>query len=459
MGKKNNPLFQRLTGSDPMASIDLSESGESTMVLDKHGLPIDTSEHKEEDEYSDGDETGEAPKMNAFQVLCNMLASLLGAGILSVPHSFLNSGLVPSLILLVLIAALSYISTHLTIKLQYRLHGEGLADLASSALGKFGSISISLFSMLFCISAMVAYLVLASSNVISWLEAVNLKIDTTWKRALLVFINSMAIPIAMTLPRSMAFLGKLSFLSPICIGFYVIVMIIKAATIIPKQNPKPQILISKIDMGLFSSISVYGLSFALPAVVLPLIKPMVKNSQKRTRVSLLAIGICFIFVVLSGLLGYFMFGPDTQSIILDSFDSKDVLMIIVRVGFYIAVSISYPSVSQSLLASWSALIFGTSNQAELPILKRSFVLFIGNVIPLAIAMFMPNASPALSIGGALGGCLVDFFYPGIIWFRTSKKKWYHIENILCLALAVFGLVSAGIATYQAVVDAIASFSS
>jgi hypothetical protein len=67
----------------------------------------------------------------------------------------------------------------------------------------------------------------------------------------------------------------------------------------------------------------------------------------------------------------------------------------VRGGFFGVVTIE---------AAWSEIISPNEYPAGLPFKKRAFVLFASNVIPLGIAMFVPNAKPVLEVGG----CLVVF---------------------------------------------------
>ena len=136
---------------------------------------------------------------------------------------------------------------------------------------------------------------------------------------------------------------------------------------------------------------------------------------------------------------------------------NDILMVIVRAAFLLVVSFAYVAVGQSTLVAWSEIIFRDSRAKQLPICKRVVVILVSNLPQLLIAMFLANAKPALSIGGAMGGCMADFFFPAIMWIKNSEYPIRHWQNILCIIFAIFGLVTTVIATYQAVVDAINSF--
>ena len=431
-----------------------SDDGEKVQEVGPDGLPINEVHEEEEDE-------GKELRVKRCATIMNILNSLLGAGVLSVPQSFTYCGIIPSLIILTIVAVLSHVGTVMTMNLAKRKEAITLNDLAFKILGKPGSILISICSMLFCISCMLGYLIICSNTIISWFDAGGIVIDDQlWKRAILLLVYGLCFPIAFTFPRDIGFLAPASYMTFVCILIFVVAMVIKAGLVFPySEEEKPNIILAKGDMGLFSAISIYGLAFALPVIIMPLVKPYNPDLHKRNVVSLASTTICFICVIVPGIIGYLMFGDNTESIILDNFPSKDPLIIVVRVAFFIVVSFSYPCIAQSLLVSWSSIIWRDSNQGGLSFWKRAVVLLATNIIPLLIAIFLPNAKPALSIGGAFGGCMVDFFFPAIMWIRISKKPFYHWNNILCILFAIFGLVSTAISTYQAVVDAIAAFKS
>lgn len=438
---------------------EMGEDAEKSPDIGPDGLPV---EKKSEEESKE--ETDDSPpqlRVRRFATIMNCLNSLLGAGILGVPHALSYCGLVPSLIMLVIMAVLSHIGAVMTMKLATRKDVDSLDELARSILGRWGGIAISIGTMLFCISCMTSYIVIGFGTLASWFDAGGIDVqDKLWKRAIVVLVYFVLLPMPLTFPRDIKFLSPFSTATFIAVVIYVIAMIVKAAILLPyPPEKKPDIIVAKMGMGLFSAISIYGLAFAMPVVILPLVKPYNPSSWKRSLISFWTAAFGLVFVSVPGVIGYCLFGNDSKDVVLDNFSSKDALIIVVRVGFFIVVTCSFPCIGQSVMAAWSAMIFGTSNQGELPLKKRSIILILTNIIPLAFAIFLPRAGPALSIGGAFGGCLVDFFFPAIMWMKLSKKKLYHWQNILCILFAIFGLVSCAIATYQAIVDAIDAFSS
>jgi amino acid permease len=414
------------------------------------GLPIDPN--------AEIDATETQGTTRRFATITNLVNSVLGAGILGVSNSMKGCGYVPACLLIIAVAVLNHYGSILTIKLQFRTKAEGFDGLAKKVLGKWGSLAVSISLLIFCYSCLVAYLVIACDNIISWFDLAGVKISGKWWRALIVAINAAVISIPLTIPKSMKFLSYFAFLNLICVSLFFIVMIVKAIQIIPKNGVGPGVVAAKGGMGLFSAISVYSLAFCLPSVLLPIIKSYRPDIAKRGVVTMWAMAICVFFVLIPGLLGYLTLGDNAKSNILLSFDSGDTLVIIVRIAFYCVTSFSYPAVCKSVQSSWSEIFYGENDSNMLPPGKRAVVLALGNSIALIIAMVLPNITPALSVGGALGGALTSFFFPPLIWLILSKKPWSTPRNIGFIIYAAFGFVIVCICTYQSIIDAIDSFS-
>lgn len=416
---------------------------------------IESVQTEEEEESSS---QGPQPTVSTPSIVLTLLNSLLGAGILSVPNSFTNVGIFPSLIILILMAGLSYVATIMVIILRKKTHATGFPDIAYRVLGKPGSISLSIMSLLFLISCQLAYLVLGGDMLTSWFALAGIDMTVMWKRAIMIFIYAMCLPVLLTIPRKITFLRYFSAATVGFIAFFDISMAVKGIMKFRKDGISKTISYGSIGINMFSALSIYGLTFALPVVCLPVLSMYDKSVSKRSFASGIAMTICVFLAVIPGLFGYLQFGTDTKTNIVQNYEDHDILMIIVRAAFFLVVSFAYPAVGQSTLASWAQICFKTSLANSLVWWKRLIVLLLSNGIPLIVAMFLANAKPALNIGGAMGGCMADFFYPAIMWIKVSDDPIYHWKNILCIIFAAFGLISAVISTYQAIVDAIAAFS-
>lgn len=459
----------------PATAKDIGIDGQPTFIpndaiLDDSGAAERPDEIMEDGISTHPDGTPQEPErptepvsehgtVRRFATILNLLNSLLGAGILGVPGSMKYVGLIPSVLILFAIAFLSHISTVLTIKLQRRVGAEGFDDLAYKVFGKLGSISLSVMIMLFSYSCDVAYLVIGTDSVVSFFKMGKVQIDKIWQRALITIGLWAVFPGALTFLKDVTFLQYASFINFGCVTFFLVSIIIKAAQMLPK-GVSPDVSFGTFGIGIFSAISIYGLAFALPVVVLPIIEPYNKNIRKRGIVSAWSFVLCFLFVAVPGVLGYLILGDAAGSNVLNAFatlNPNDILIKCVQGAFLIVVCCSYPAVTQSLICSWAALIYKVDSPKALSTVKRLVCVVAANIIPLILAMFLPNVGPALGIGGAFGGCLADFFFPPAMWVKISKKPLKHWQNILNIIFAIFGIIACIIATTLAIMDAIKAF--
>lgn len=410
-----------------------------------------------EDDEKEIDSTNVVGHTSFMGTVLNLLNSTIGAGILGVPNTFVNTGVILSIVILLIMAVLSKIATDLLLILGQETNSTSLGELTEKILGRGGSLTLSILNLVFSLTALVAYLVLAGDMITSFFDLANIDLNPLGRHALMILIYALLIPIALTIPRNISFLKYFSTTTVFCILFFCISMLYK---IIDHHKIEETTVLAKCDFSLFSSLSIYALTFSFPSVIFAVTQTCDKDLKKRKNVVCVGLIICVFFVVFPGICGYFMFGKDTDPNILKNFDSRDVLIIICRVAFLIIVSCSYPMVAQNHESMWSTLIFKDGSPSRLITWKRTIILVLANIFPLLIAMFLPSVKPALSIGGALGGCLVDFVFPSVLYLKLHRglHPLYHWKNALLIAFAIFGILAAVISTYQSIVDAIHAFS-
>lgn len=387
----------------------------------------------------------------------NLLNSTIGAGILGVPNTFVNTGMILSIAILLIMGVLSLIATDLLLVLGQETSSTSLGELTEKILGRGGSLTLSILNLVFSLTALVAYLVLAGDMITSFFDLGGIDLTSLGKHALMILIYALAIPIALTIPRNISFLKYFSTTTVFCISFFCISMLYKC---IANHKISETTVMAKCDLSLFSSLSIYALTFSFPSVIFAVTQTCDRDLKKRKNIVLVGLIICVFFVVFPGVCSYLIFGKDTDPNILKNFDSKDVLIIICRVAFLVIVSCSYPMVAQNHESMWSTLIFKDGSPAKLVTWKRAIILVLANIFPLLVAMFLPSVKPALSIGGALGGCLVDFVFPSVLYLKLHRGNHplYYWKNVLLIAFAIFGILAAVISTYQSIVDAIHAFS-
>ncbi|OHS96410.1 Transmembrane amino acid transporter protein [Tritrichomonas foetus] len=397
------------------------------------------------------------PRTSCFTTTMNLLNTLVGAEILGIPNSMTFCGLTISVGLMTFAAILSYIATIFIIHLHRDTGFQTVNKITKNIIGKWGGNIYSLLALIFLFCCQVAYLVIGSENITNWLTVFGYpEWSKGWRRSILVLAYSIVLPIALTIPRDHRFIVGASTSAVFIFSFYLAVMIYKGAQTFPTNGIASSVELYKLDITIFNAFAIYTTAFAIPSVILPLLENFPADLHSRYFLIGSSFILCYVVVVIPSTIAYLMFGEGTEVIVLASFDSREVIIQILRVLFFIVLNASYPVVTFVMMTDISAIFFDAHNSVDLEPKKRAFVLFITNVFPVLLAMVLPSVRPILEIGGSFGGCLANFVFPPLLMFLHSKKKWYRISNLLLILFAIFGLVSAGISTYQAVIDAIES---
>lgn len=406
---------------------------------------------------SEAQPTTTQPKhISQFGTTMNLINSLLGAGILSVSNSFTFCGFYPSLALLTLVAGLSYFSAALLAKEQKITGFLTFAEISNITTGKIGSSILSVCVVLFCYSSMIAYLQIGSDTLKSLFDLVNFKINGETGRKLLVLCFSCALPIPMTFPKNLGVLSVVSTFALFGLALFAISIVVKGIIMLPRDGIDKTVENGTFNMGIFNALAVFSLSFAMAVVELPIITASQPKLKGRYQVLGATFLISYTLVMVPGVVGYLIFGKRTNEILFQSFDNRDVLMIFVRIAYFVILVASYPVIGLSVTTTYSRVIFSTSDPSNLIFWRRSVCLLLTNIIPLLLAVLVPRVRPIISIGGAIGGCMTNFLYPSLMWVILDCKntKWYALKNSFYLFMIFFGAVTTVISTYASVSDLI-----
>jgi uncharacterized membrane protein YozB (DUF420 family) len=272
-----------------------------------------------------------------------------------------------------------------------------------------------------------------------------------WRRSTVILIYSLLIPVALVLPRNMAFLATASTASFIVLGIYVYVMIYKGAVQFGTVGIDPTAVAVVLGWRSINALSIFIVTFAIPSVILPLMQNFDRDLKKRFRVVGASFVGCWIIVVVPSVIGYLMFGRGSAQDILNSFGSKDLMIEFARGAFFLVLNASYPVIGYVMSCDLSAGMFEVPDSVDLPNVKRGIVLMITNVPVILVAMLMPDMRPVLEIGGSLGGCLCNFVYPPPFWLLVKEGRGFGTG--FAIIFLMFGVFIAFFASYQAVLDA------
>jgi amino acid permease len=390
--------------------------------------------------------------------VANLVNCLVGAGLLGMASTFKDSGLIPTVVLMMFIASLSWIATAMMLVLQHETESDGVDEIAGKVMGSKGQMCFSAMILFFNSCALMAYLIISTDFILSWLRLVKIDGSSRFMRAGITFAYAILIPIPISMPRSLKFLSYVSIFTDILVLFFVVGTLIRMVGSIQTHGISPSVRMTVLDLHIFGSLAVQTLAFALPTSVCPVLADSSPDVRTRNRQCFWGLFIALLLCVVPSVAAYLQFGDGAQANVLNTYPDDDRLMTAARIAFFLQISFSYPALHPSVVASWGSILFKLNSAVDLGGCKRLIVLFISNSIPLAIAMFLPDIKPVLEIAGSVGGNLGCFAFPAMLWVVHSKEKKYHWTNVLAILFAIFGWGTAILSTWSGVLDVMKEFS-
>lgn len=394
-----------------------------------------------------------------FPTLINLMNSMLGAGILSVPATFTDTGTVVSLICITVIYLLSFYSSCLVISLQRKTFAQSFSELAERSFGHWATITLSVLTLMLLLSLLITFVVVATDILFSWFRLAKLDIiENKWMQAIVVFVYALVLPIALCIPRKITFLTFFSGANIIFVLIFCSVIIYEGvSSLVKMKGINSTIQHIKINLDIFNSMSIYSLSFALACVIIPVIRVYNHDLKKRKSVTFCGMTLVYLMNTLPALICYLHNGANIKSNVLNTYDNKNVVIIVTRGLFFFVVSFAFPLISQTTMATFSTLFFKVPNHNDLTTGKRWIVLCANCCLPLLVPMVFREIKPIVGIGGALGGCLANFTFPAAMYLQKSTHSVWYWKSLCALMFAIFGCICCGIATYTSVVAAMKAF--
>jgi len=302
----------------------------------------------------------ERRKVRASTATFNLVSTIIGGGVLSLPYAIAQCGLALGSMALFYSAYMSSASTDILVFSSRRTGKENYMELAFEAYGdcaqKFTSILI--FFLLWM--ALIAYDVLIGDLMSSLLETIVTDFKPMYRKV--VILGAVALVTPWCYKSSLNSLRYLSPFSIISMSFVAFVLIYRAAqifdsrhTIYTIQGDSSVEIYVDWNLNLWPSnwqkalyaFPVFGVAFLCHFNVLPTHTELKNPTKSRMRHVLYStIGIVTILYAIVGVCGYFWSLQYTCGNILLNFASDDYLMASARAALILVLMVSYPFIVQ-----------------------------------------------------------------------------------------------------------------
>ncbi|KAJ1949515.1 hypothetical protein FBU59_001108 [Linderina macrospora] len=397
--------------------------------------------------YPTAEEGGYVPPPRTagfLKTLANVVCIIIGTGALQIPYVFSKIGYV-GLVIIAMSAFIGMYSGSITIKCLYYKEGRRLrtfTDIGYHSYGLVGQYFTQFFNYLFCIGTTALFVILSGGFLYDLIsDDLNVNIS---KRVWMVIV-SCVITLPLLVLKHMSEIAIMSIF-----GFLASLVMIMVAVIQSFRfpySPKaggPPVATHKagIASGIPTALSSIVFSFS-GTIIYPHVEACMAKPKMWPRVISVAMLICFMLYSLIGIAGYWAYGDQAESPILNSIrkdGAQKAAKVLVTVHVILAAPLLIMPFFLEVEERWNINVQRFGRVKEL--LIRDAYRTVTMVAICGISVGIPYFDSVLSLLGALSVTMMFTFVPVVAYYRLyggyKKIPWY--ELIWMFIVVVIGLI-------------------
>ncbi|KAK4401308.1 Amino acid transporter AVT3C [Sesamum angolense] len=383
------------------------------------------------------------------KTFANVFISVVGAGVLGLPYTFMRTGWLTSLIMIFFVAALTYQCMMLLIHTRKKLEDSpvggfpkitSFGDLGFVVCGSIGRFAVDFMVVLSQAGFCIGYLIFIGDT-LALLFRSSFTLPAAGHKIMGVSVSAKSVYIWTCFPFQLGLnsIPSLTLLAPLSIFADVVdlgamgLVMVEDFLVFTKQMPAVEAFgtLSTFFYGL--GVAVY--SFEGIGMALPLESEM-KDKSKFGKI--LGMTMLFIAVMYAafGAMGYFAFGGNTRDIITANM-GKGMLSTLVKLGLCINLFFTFPLMMNPVYEVFERRFW-----------EGKYCLWMRWMLVLAVslvALFVPNFADFSSLVGSSTCCALGFVLPAMFHYLTFKDEmsWRGASGdfiiiVLGVALAVSG---------------------